>query len=1126
LSNIKPFSSKYIYEVRKVIILIFITFCATVYGRTYYVATPENGGNDMYDGLDSVYVSGLHGPWASWQKAFTSLLIQPGDTIFIRGGVYYTTVTTGLGLTPTRHGTVNDWIVYMNYPGEKPIMDCGKITAGDIVYTGLRNQGITITNINYIKLQGLAIRNVNQYFDRNFGVGIRITDGNVILEHCTAHSIEGSGIVSSHGSEGGVHHIINCDAYDICDSIPPIGNVGNGIAVSSDYTSGRTYLRDCRAWHCADQGFNLATNAYVEVIGCWSFLNTETISVGGGGGGMGFKMGWQNIASPTLRRKVIKCVAAYNDGYGFFTNENGSSSSGGAVRSQHFNNIAYRNGIGLPSAAWGFIIQNTGQSDSVERWREFSNNISYDNSIDLYDGGGLSEYSGSNNTWDIPITLTDGDFVSIDTTGITAARQEDGSLPDNNCYNRFLKLAPNSKAINAGVNVGLPYNSSAPDLGPFESSDSEPTSKLVTRIDVVGYDGINTITGNRGTLQLSAIVFPSDATNKAVTWSIINGTGQATISPTGLVTAVSTGTVTARATARDGSGVYGSLVITISNQVVPVSGVTVSASGGTASITATNGTLQLSASVLPANATDKSVTWSIINGTGQATISPTGLVTAVSTGTVTARATARDGSGVYGSLVITISNQVVPVSGITVTTSSGTASIAATNGTLQLSASVLPINATDKSVTWSIINGTGQATISSSGLVTAVSNGTVTARATSRDGSGVYGSLVITISNQVVPVSGITVTTSSGTASITSTNGTLQLTASVLPTNSTDKSVTWSIINGTGQATISPTGLVTAVSNGTVTARATSRDGSGVSGSLVIAISSQNQPTNTPPLVSISSPTKSTAFIAPATVTIEANAVDTDGVIVKVEFFNGNTKLGEKMTSPYEFTWKDVPAGSYSITAIATDNGNAWTVSGAVTVVVEKSATNANQLPIVSITSPANSGNNKKKYKKDDKITITAEAIDPDGSISMVEFKSGNITLAEVTSAPYSFTWEPSDTGTFVITAIATDNLGASSATSDIELSIVLLSESYTDNVSLYPNPNDGHFTVELVQGISELSNRLTIFNLAGQNVYSGILEPGERIKEVDISESTPGTYILMITDGKNILATKKLTKK
>jgi len=472
------------------------------------------------------------------------------------------------------------------------------------------------------------------------------------------------------------------------------------------------------------------------------------------------------------------------------------------------------------------------------------------------------------------------------------------------------------------------------------------------------------------------------------------------------------------------------------------------------------------------------------------------------------------------------SASVIQISRIDVTGTGGFSTITRDKGTLQLFTTIYPSNATNKSVTWSIINGTGQATISPAGLVTAVSNGTVTARATAKDGSGVYGSLVITISNQVVSVSGITVSAAGGTASIPASNGTLQLNASVLPANATDKSVTWSIINGTGQATISPAGLVTAVSNGTVTARATAKDGSGVYGSLVITISNQNAPANIPPQVSISSPTKSTAFVAPATVTIEANAADPDGTIVRVEFFNGNIKLGEKTTSPYDFTWKDVPEGSYSITAIATDNWNARTVSGAVTVVVEKSTTDINQLPVVSITSPANNSNNKKKYKKDERITVTAEATDPDGSISKVEFKSGNITLAEVTSAPYSFTWEPSDTGTFVITAIAIDNLGASSATSKIELSIVLLSEVYTDNVNIYPNPNYGHFTIELVQGISELSNRLTIFNLAGQHVYSGILEPGERIKEVDISESTSGTYILMITDGNNIIATKKLTRK
>ncbi len=85
---------------------------------------------------------------------------------------------------------------------------------------------------------------------------------------------------------------------------------------------------------------------------------------------------------------------------------------------------------------------------------------------------------------------------------------------------------------------------------------------------------------DNGTLQLTATVTPSDATNKTVTWSIVNGTGQATINTTGLVTAVSNGTVTARATANDGSGVVGSLVITISNQVIPVTGITVTGAGG------------------------------------------------------------------------------------------------------------------------------------------------------------------------------------------------------------------------------------------------------------------------------------------------------------------------------------------------------------------------------------------------------------------------------------------------------------------------------------------------------------------------------------------------------------------
>ncbi|MBB3108005.1 putative repeat protein (TIGR02543 family) [Paenibacillus phyllosphaerae] len=87
----------------------------------------------------------------------------------------------------------------------------------------------------------------------------------------------------------------------------------------------------------------------------------------------------------------------------------------------------------------------------------------------------------------------------------------------------------------------------------------------------------------------------------------------------------------------------------------------------------------------------------------------------------------------------------IPVETITV---SGNEAITTKGGTLQLTAEVLPANATDKAVTWSVENGTGSATITESGLLTAVSNGTVTVKATAADGSGIVGTKSITIRGQ------------------------------------------------------------------------------------------------------------------------------------------------------------------------------------------------------------------------------------------------------------------------------------------------------------------------------------------------------------------------------------------
>jgi len=92
---------------------------------------------------------------------------------------------------------------------------------------------------------------------------------------------------------------------------------------------------------------------------------------------------------------------------------------------------------------------------------------------------------------------------------------------------------------------------------------SVPSVILVTGISITGGSAIAT---KSGTLQLAADVMPVSATNKTVTWSIVSGSSYALLSPTGLLAALSNGSVTVRATAQDGSGVYGELQVAISGQ--------------------------------------------------------------------------------------------------------------------------------------------------------------------------------------------------------------------------------------------------------------------------------------------------------------------------------------------------------------------------------------------------------------------------------------------------------------------------------------------------------------------------------------------------------------------------------
>jgi hypothetical protein len=214
---------------------------------------------------------------------------------------------------------------------------------------------------------------------------------------------------------------------------------------------------------------------------------------------------------------------------------------------------------------------------------------------------------------------------------------------------------------------------------------------------------------------------------------------------------------------------------------------------------------------------------------------------------------------------------------------------------------------------------------------------------------------------------------------------------------------------------------------------------------------------NQPPSVSITSPSNNSSFSTPASITINASASDADGTISKVDFYNGTMLLGSDASSPYSFSWNNVTAGSYTITAKATDNSGAVTTSASIAIVVVNSS--SNQAPTVSITSPTNNSS----YTVPASITINATASDADGTVSKVDFYNGSSLLGSDASSPYSFSWSNVAAGTYSITAKATDNAGAVTTSTSVAVTVTAVNTSTDDliSASCVLDPN-APFLVEL----------------------------------------------------------------
>jgi RHS repeat-associated protein len=174
---------------------------------------------------------------------------------------------------------------------------------------------------------------------------------------------------------------------------------------------------------------------------------------------------------------------------------------------------------------------------------------------------------------------------------------------------------------------------------------------------------------------------------------------------------------------------------------------------------------------------------------------------------------------------------------------------------------------------------------------------------------------------------------------------------------------------------------------------------------------------NTPPTVTLTSPAAN-AVIAPGTVNLAATASDAGGSVTKVEFYNGSTKLGEDLTSPYTYAWTSVPAGTYPLMAKAIDNLGAETSTAYIQITV---GTNAAPTAAFSISNAPNS----RVIAFDGTISS-----DPDGDLiaayawTFTNVASGQPTAS--TAAKPTITFNATATS-FVATLRVTDSRNAQS---------------------------------------------------------------------------------------------------
>ncbi|MBQ9296365.1 MAG: glycosyltransferase [Paludibacteraceae bacterium] len=443
---------------KRTAMLLLLTACCMapfMASAATYFASPEGNGDGSSYLTPTTFSDGV------------SKLSQPGDTLYLLEGTYYFTDKFSIN----KQGSKSKNIVISGYPGEKVTLDFHKVAYG--------TRGITVhANSLYVHIKDLAIAwsgKNNLYNEGSF----------CLFENL---DIYGSADTGCQMKKGGNNIIKNVDSHDNFDyetmkvTTANFGGNADGFADKQFTGAGNHYI-GCRAWGNSDDGWDFfqrvsTSNTIIENCICYQngpayydmsknpratgvdkawfdskagtqmidrYGNTITISLEKypcQGNGNGFKMGGEGTNHKIL---IHHCLAVANNARGFDQNNNGGTM-------WVYNNSAYTNNVNFGfTTAYG--------TNSLQ------NNVSL-NGKNADDPKSKTVAANDHNTWNSGFNCSASDFLSLDTTQILAPRAEDGSLAEGT----FMRLAEGSKLIDAGTDINLGYNGSAPDLGCYETA--------------------------------------------------------------------------------------------------------------------------------------------------------------------------------------------------------------------------------------------------------------------------------------------------------------------------------------------------------------------------------------------------------------------------------------------------------------------------------------------------------------------------------------------------------------------------------------------------------------------------------------------------------------------------------